>query len=163
MGAKWPHPPKKSYLRGTLKRPTNTPNTRNGRVITQIKTSKATAGSMINEKHNITFFRIGLEVRFFKFCFRSLARSSGAYKFFYTFVLLPDKRRRPWHQAPGLGLKSKPRGGGSAAPKNKTAPQGGQNGIVPLLIHSPCLPDGPPSVSPLFHTHSVSTYAPLYL
>jgi hypothetical protein len=50
MGVKWPYfakmtPKKKSYLRTPMKRPTNTPNTRNGRVITEIKTGIAGAGS----------------------------------------------------------------------------------------------------------------------
>ena len=58
MGVKWPYfakmtPPKKNIcLRRTLKRPTNTPNTRNGRVITKIKTVIAGAGSSLNGKRN---------------------------------------------------------------------------------------------------------------
>jgi hypothetical protein len=50
MGVKWPYfakmtPQKKSCLRSPMKRPTNTPNTRNGRVISKIKTVIAGAGS----------------------------------------------------------------------------------------------------------------------
>jgi hypothetical protein len=50
MGGKWPYfakmtpPKKKKYLGTPMKSPTNAPNTRNGRVITEIKTVIAGEG-----------------------------------------------------------------------------------------------------------------------
>ena len=38
-----------------MKRPPNTPNTRNGRVITKIKTGIRQLGQALNEKHNIIY------------------------------------------------------------------------------------------------------------